>query len=472
MNRTRSYVSRVFAGGRGFVLPLFWVPLRRWVWPPAGDGCGADDHGPRTVHNLRWFRLSGVFAQASESVVLAYLTLFVLALGANRAQIGLMSALASLSAALFLLPGATLVERWGHRKAICVLGGGGGARVVLLLLALVPLGLAGPTAVYVAIALIVLRSALANVALPAWTSLTADIVPVSCRGRYFASRNIAMAVAGVVTTYFVGLLITRVGSPRGYQLALGIAFTIGIVSTFGFARLHEASMPTESVIGRKAQLPLLRRMRKHPDFLAFCAAAALWNGALGVASPFFSVYMVENLGANASIVGTLSVVSTLAALPGQRLFGTLADRWGPRRIQLLTGLIIPLIPWGWALARSPWHLAPIELLAGFLWAGYGLANFNLLLLLTPEKRRSRYTALYQISVTIALAAGSALGGVLATAWGIRSVFVLSGIGRLGAALMFARFVRPPRDESQPDYGVPGSQTFQKRHRFGYAIRRT
>jgi len=43
----------------------------------------------------------------------------------------------------------------------------------------------------------------------------------------------------------------------------------------------------------------------------------------------------------------------------------------------------------------------------------------------------------------ALAAGAALGGVIAQRWGTVAVFIVSGIGRLAGALLFARFVRNP-----------------------------
>ncbi len=85
-------------------------------------------------------------------------------------------------------------------------------------------------------------------------------------------------------------------------------------------------------------------------------------------------------------------------------------------------------------------MVPINLAAGFLWAGYNLSNFNTLLTLTPEDRRPGYSALYQAIVTAALAGGAAFGGIVAERWGYTAVFVLSGIGRLGAALLFARFV--------------------------------
>ena len=398
--------------------------------------------------NLRWFWLDGVFASGSDSIVVAYLSLFVLVLGATRAQIGLMSALSSLSAALLLLPGATLVERRGRRKQIVVLSGGGASRLALLLLALVPLFFAGPTAVYVAIALVILRSAFGNLGVPAWVSLTADIVPLSWRGRYFSSRNMAMGVANMLATFLIGQLITLIGGTNGYQLAMGLAFAVGMASTFSFARIEEPlTSISPEVKDSGPRLSLLQHLRTHPDFLTFCATAAIWNLSLNIAGPFFNLYLVENLRASAGVVGALSVVATLAALPGQRLFGSLVDRWGTRQVQLVTGLLIPLLPWAWALTRSPWHVVPINLVAGFLWAGYELANFNFLLILTPEDRRPRYTALYQIVVMVALAGGAALGGIVAQRWGYTPVFVLSGIGRLCAALLFARFVRQPASPS-------------------------
>ena len=393
--------------------------------------------------SLRFFWLDGLFANASEAIIVAYQTLFVLALGANSAQIGLMSALSSLSAALFLLPGAALVERWGHRKQIVVSSGGGVGRLILLLLALLPLVFPGPLAIVVAIALIVARSAVTNFSFSAWMSLTADIVPLAWRGRYFASRNIMMSLAGMITTYLVGQLITGVGGVNGYQLALGLAFAIGLISTYNFGRIHDplaSAAPAKPAV--QYTLRGLQRLREDRAFWIFCALAATWNFSLNIAGPFFYVYLVDNLQGTASFVGILAVINGLAALPGQRLFGYLSDRWGPRRVQLLTGLLIPLMPWGWMLAPSVWHLLPVELCAGFLWAGYNLATFNFLLTLIPQNNRERYSALYQIIVTVALAGGAGLGGVVAEWWGYKAVFLLSGLGRLTTALLFVYLTRP------------------------------
>lgn len=415
--------------------------LGRQISRFTAGGRWTDRLPPALRRNLRWFWFDGILAQASDSIVVSYLSLFILALGASRSQIGLMSSLSSLSGALLLLPGAALVERLGRRKLTVVLSGGGVARLTLLLLALTPLLPAGAPVVYIAIALAVIRSAFGNLGHPAWMSLTADIVPINWRGRYFSSRNIAMGVTGMVTTYLMGQLITRLGAPVGYQWALGVAFAVGMLSTFCFAHIEEGNpAPYRPTPARRTPLSTLR---EHPEFVVLCATAALWNLSLNIAGPFFSVYLVEELKATASIVGTMSVISSLAGLPGQRLFGILADRWGPRKVQMLTGMCIPLIPLAWTLTRAPWHAAPLNLAGGFLWAGYNLASFNFLLTLIPEERRPHYSALYQIIVMLALTGGAALGGFIAEQWGYKCNFIVSGIGRLTAALLFARFVRQP-----------------------------
>lgn len=410
---------------------------------------------PAVRRNLRWFWLDGLFANASDAIIVAYLSLFVLALGGTRAQIGLMNSLSSLSAALLLLPGAALVERWGRRKAIVLLGASG-ARSVLLLLALMPLVAIGPAAVYAAIGLVIVRSASIYLGIPAWSSLMADLIPVRWRGRYFSSRSMAMVAAGIIATLLFGQLITRVSEPLGYQLALGVAFVIGIVATFSFSRIKEPPEAPAKDSASGAGLSVWTQVRANRGFVAFCGVAALWNFSMNIAGPFFSVFLVERLGASAGLIGAFAVVSSLASLPGHRLFGTLVDRWGPRRVQVLTGLLIPVLALGWVVARSPWHVVPLYVIGGFLWAGYGVASLSVQLALVPQARRARFTALLQIVVLLGLAAGAAIGGLIAEQWGYRAVFVTTAAGRMLAALLFALVVRVPSPPSEPGDAEPAS----------------
>jgi predicted MFS family arabinose efflux permease len=84
-----------------------------------------------------------------------------------------------------------------------------------------------------------------------------------------------------------------------------------------------------------------------------------------------------------------------------------------------------------------------------LWSGFSMCILNLLLQITPEAERARFTAVHQIVVAISLAIGSAVGGWVVTAFSYKAVFALSGVGRLIAALIFARFVMDTRLRPAP-----------------------
>ncbi len=393
--------------------------------------------------NLRAFFFDGVFSAASDAIFLTYQTLYVLALGATNAQIGLMSALSSLSATVLLMPGAMWADRSKRRKPLVLWAGGGVARLMILLLAVLPFLFKGAAAVYVAIALNVIMAGAGNLAYSAWVSLTADIVPLSWRGRFFGTRNMMMGVVTIAMTLLAGQLITGMGSISGYQVAFLVAFLIGMASTYSYAQIKE---PEKSSQPHEAQVyslsALLASLRSDRSFLAFCLYAMIWNFSLNIAGPFFNVYLVKDLGATAFMVGFLSIVSSISGLPAQRLFGQLNDRLGPRKVIVLTGSIIPIVPLAWYFITATWHVIPINIVSGFLWAGYSLAMFNLLLAIAPEEQRARYSAMFQISVAISLALGATVGGLIANRWGIPLVFVISAIGRAVGAGFFARFVKP------------------------------
>ena len=184
----------------------------------------------------------------------------------------------------------------------------------------------------------------------------------------------------------------------------------------------------------------MSELANHREFLFFALTSALWNFSLNIAGPFFTVHLVQNLHADAAMVGLTSIASMLAGLLAQRKMGQLNDRWGARRLTMISGLLIPVAPILWVFATAAWHVILINLISGILWGGYNLASFNYLLMVTPASRRARFSALFQITVTISLAIGAALGSLVVTQWGINAVFIMSGIGRLVAAILFARLM--------------------------------
>ncbi|MCS6994891.1 MAG: MFS transporter [Anaerolineales bacterium] len=410
------------------------------------------DWANRLPEDARWnlyrYWFDGLFAAASDTFPINYLSLYLLVLGATEAQVGWFNALSSLAAALALLPGAFLVEKYGRRKDFTVVFGGLLARIMLLLMALAPLPLAGQPLIWLVITLGVVRSAAGNLAFPAWMSLTGDIVPMEGRGRYFGSRNFVMVIASILVTYLMGEFITRVGSLQGYQLALGLSFLTGMLSTWFFWQIQDSASNQSVQNEMKLSLrQVWQDFRASPLFFEFCMVMAVWNLALNIAGPFFNVYMAQELNFTAAMIGVATIASSVTRVLTQRKIGELSDRWGPARVQLMGMLLIPILPILWLFAGQLWHVLVINSLAGLFWGAFELASFNFLLVFMPEQRRARYSAIFQVVMTIALALGAALGSALIdTAWGYELIFILSSIGRFAAAFMFLAVLRKAKTE--------------------------
>lgn len=402
------------------------------------------------LRNLRYFWLDGLFAAISENFYLGYIALFALTYGATNRQVGALAAVANLLGALSLFPGAKLVERTGRRKAVVIWSAGGVGRLALLGLAFIPFLISDPALAIVAIIVVDgLRSFMANLANPGWTDLVADLVPASMRGRFFSSRNTAMGLAALLVAPLAGRIIsmtsTRLDSLfAGYQTVFLFAFLFGIVSTISFGRIQDPKPTTATPRShQKGDLRLL--LRHSPIFVGLVVSALVWNMALQVAAPYFNVYLVSEFQATTLTIGILAGIASLSALVGQRVFGRLLEQRGAFWVQIACGLLIPLAPLSWAFISAPWQVGIINLCTGFLWAGYNLANFNLLLQLTPDEQRPRAVALYQTAVFSSAVVGPLLGGYLADTIGFKFIFVISAAGRyLGMALFLWLTIRPRR----------------------------
>ena len=113
----------------------------------------------------------------------------------------------------------------------------------------------------------------------------------------------------------------------------------------------------------------------------------VWNLALQMAAPFFNVYLVRHLGAPAPpTVGFLAAVNTLFGLIGGGISAGSWPGWVGCRSPGAHGFPrLPIVPTAWILGDwSSGRSACSKPTPGSSGQGYNLANFALLLELTPR----------------------------------------------------------------------------------------
>ena len=137
--------------------------------------------------------------------------------------------------------------------------------------------------------------------------------------------------------------------------------------------------------------------------------------ALGLAAPFYSVYMLQHLGLSYTTISLFSAVNMIASISGYRIWAGLIDRFGGKPVlQLLLGpfAAVPLL-WVFADVDSYW-LIPVALtIGGFLGAGVSTGITPLMFDLLPQgPKKPVYLAVWSASVSLIYGLGPLLGSFM------------------------------------------------------------
>ncbi|MDZ7360537.1 MAG: MFS transporter [candidate division KSB1 bacterium] len=389
-----------------------------------------------------------------------FLPAFALALGANNFYIGVLAAI-PFFANLFQLAGAYFVENYPGRKKLCVAASAlprlAWAPAIILFLLLAPQS-AGVT-LGILLAFLILAHALLAVSGVSWLSWMTDVVPENIRGRYFGLRNSIVSIATVITTFAGGWFLDW---HRGSRAAFGILFltasAAGAVCTILLIKQPEPP---------KKLLPKSERFFQHyfepfkqPNFRRLLRFSIIWQFAFNLASPFFVVYMLTELGMSYSMAATFAVITALFDLIGMRVWGHVSDHIGNKPVITISAVAVTILPWLWLFTEkndlSFYGLIPVlHIAGGFFWAGYNLCSVNILFRLSPQSRNSVYFGAWAACNGLAAGISSLLGGTLGRwaahhqmdfvlfSWsGLKIVFFVTGALRL-IAIFLLRPIQEP-----------------------------
>lgn len=365
-----------------------------------------------------------------------YFSAFALFLKANASQVAVLATLPNLLGSLAQLVSAWLGHRLQRRKPIMVQGAYFQAAVLPLMI-LLP-WLFPEHAIPLLLVFLTLYYAAGHFISPQWMSLMGELVSARRRGRYFARRTklatitsfTALCLAGVVLHIFDVLH----SALSGFALLFGVAFVARLVSAWHLSKMHEPREHAASV-EPVYDLRWLNQASFRPA-LRFSLFFVLMQSAVGIAAPFFSVYMLKTLEFSylqfMANTGTAVMVQFLTL----SYWGRISDVMGNRLILVTTGWIIPFLPALWLVSPNFWYLICIQIVSGFCWAGFSLSSGNILYELIPREKRATYQALQSVVMTLGVFIGSMLG-VLATRVIPAQISIMGFEFHVAAGLMWA-----------------------------------
>lgn len=367
-----------------------------------------------------------------------------IALRASSMGIALLSSLPMLlgSLAQFFLPawadpkkGRKHYVLWGVR-----------AQILFLFLAGFAGWVPGRFAPMAYIALFVSASVSANLTGPYWVAWMGDLIPGTARGRHFAWRSVFFSWSYLSCSLTAGMISRHYDAHNApwvlFACVFAAAASLRGVSFVFMARQYE---PVSS-LALEAFSPL--GFRPGRDFLIYCVATGLYQGAASMSGPFFSVWYLRDLHFSYLFLSICLSTTVFGSIAFSGFWGRLADNLGTSRVLWISGLLVALIPFPYVFFQSKWVIWACCFYSGATWGGYNLANFNHMLNATDSQHRSHYIAFASLVVGLIGCGFSLMGGFLATrlpvffGWQLQSLFLLSGILRLG---IFAAFFRSFRE---------------------------
>ncbi len=370
--------------------------------------------------DLTYSIIEGVYANVFTTLTGGvFLTGFALFVGMSDFMIGLLAATPSL-VTIFQLPVSYFTEKGENRKRIAIFAASA-ARLLWI-----PITFFGvipysprhivPTLIFV---LIFLSFTFATINYVAWFTWISELVPQRLRGRFFGTRNMLCGAAAMITMVVFGKLLDVFA--HHHLLPFGFACTFLCAVVFGVFSLRYLSRIAEPE--QAASEPFVVNVRwvwrplKDSNFRRFILFAFTWSFSVYFASPFFTLYFLRDLRFGYGFVATLSMISSFADLVGMRVWGRISDLVKNKAIIQLSSWVVVFLPFAWAMVRPGSIVVPIilQLVGGGFWAGINLCTNNLLLAISPPKRRSLYLSLYNVASGLGAIVGPLSAGLLLNA---------------------------------------------------------
>ncbi len=375
-----------------------------------------------------------VDALASPSLTLA---LFVTQLGGSSFLVGLMSAIYN---------GGWFIPQFlvAHRLAQLplkkpVYAGAAVIRIIcwlLIVLATYTIGAHNqPLLLAIFFVLMTIYAFAAGFAGNAFMTMVAKVIPMQRRGSFFGWREFTGTAMGLLAGYLVAVALSP---ERGYVFPenFGILFVLifGAVGA-GLVLFAQVREPRETITGDgmtfMQQLHAARGIVRENHLYRRYLLTRFVLAAGDLATPFYAIYAIQELGAPASIVGLYIGLTTFSALLATPLLSYLSDKHKLEWVLLLAAGATPVIPL-LALAFSIFGNDPSSAFAfGLIFFVYGIARTaaniafpTYLLNLAPPAERTLYIGFTNTLLGIATFI-PIIGGTLLDLFSFTPLFVIT-----------------------------------------------
>lgn len=413
--------------------------------------------------NLLVLSISRSLGMFARSMVFPYTPLYIISLGGQPAEIGIVYALGPLGGLLVFPVAGYLADHLDRAKMMAFAGFAAGAIIAINVFA----------TSWEWIAAARLLQGFIVFQFPAESAILADSLPPEHRGRGLATMNTISGAAAIFAPYAAGLLLEYYGVDTGmrilYATMSGAYIVSGAINLVYIKETRESvdndiSLRTATQTFKTAYAGVPEMLRRFSTPMSALAVILILTFiANGIASPFWVVYAKEFLGLSAADWGLILLIEAVARSIAGIPAGFIVDRFGRTRFivgSLLTGALVIYL---FGFSQGFMAVVGIRCAVAVIGSFFSPACGALLADLVPRDIRGRVMAAIGrgttrlgaasggtggpglgFLVTIPLMLASFVGGILFE-WDPMSLWVLVPAIMTIALFVAILFVRDPKE---------------------------
>lgn len=157
---------------------------------------------------------------------------------------------------------------------------------------------------------------------------------------------------------------------------------------------------------------------------------------LGLAGPFYAIF-VENIEKNSSIIGYSYAAFWITVGILSPIFGNISDKYNKKMFLIIGGLLTFIVSVFYSFISTVFQLIVLEIINGIATSLFNPVYKSLIADLTSKKNRGKEYGIIDSISYITYGLSALLATVIFTVFGIKILFLLSGVFQLFSSVFIA-----------------------------------
>ncbi len=223
-----------------------------------------------------------------------------------------------------------------------------------------------------------------------------SVVPKEIRGKYFGIKDsltyLSLAILGYIGGCIVDSYVNAGDQPMGYFM-LGCMLLVLTAIDFGSYLTIREPAHEKTASGNIKMMDVLLKPFQNKQFRPVITVYILYNIALGLANPMFSIYKVSRLAMSYELIALTSSVGVGIRIFVAMWWGKLSSKvsWNTSLRYAILFLGIDILVWAFTTTQNMHVMVWFETVIGSLgWGSIGLSLYGFQMEYLPEENRSIY----------------------------------------------------------------------------------